>query len=248
MGHDLQLPPLGYVLSFTANFFFAFHSNNFLFAIVILWSLSIEMQFYLLWGFVLRFFREYLYILTIVIIVLSLITKYLIAGKCSYYFITISYLPNFMLGALGAKLLHDGKLNFTTIHRGLKLLMYIGIIAVFVLAPVLNPYFIWKMAYNFVFSAFATGIILDQCSPDSLFDAGKSKLLSYLGKVSYGIYCFQGFVLPLYTLYALPHLGAYRWAFKAILAPVVLFAITALLAGISFRYFESFFLSLKERK
>jgi peptidoglycan/LPS O-acetylase OafA/YrhL len=248
MGHDIHLPPLAYVLSFTANFFFAFHGNNFLFAIVILWSLSIEMQFYLLWGFVLRFFRDHLYVLTVSIIFVSLVIKYFLAGKCSYYFVTISYMPNFMLGALGAKLLHDGKFSFGSIHKGLKLLMYAGIIAVFMLTPFLNEFFVWKMAYNFVFASFAIAIIIDQCSEGSLFEAGSSKLISHLGKVSYGIYCFQGFVLPFYTMYALPHFIDQGWFIQAILVPVVLFGITATLASISFRYFESWFLTLKERK
>ena len=248
MGHDIHLPPLVYVLSFTANFFFAFHGNNFLFAIVILWSLSIEMQFYLVWGFVLRFFKAHLYLLTVAVIIASIVLKYFLAGKCSYYFITISYMPNFMIGALGAKLLHDGKLGFGSIHRGMKLLIYAGIIAVFVLTPFLNPFFFWKMAYNIIFAVFSIAVILDQCSEGSLFEAGRAGLISHLGKVSYGIYCFQGFVLPLYTLYALPHLINYGWIFNAIVAPVVLFAITGSLASISFRYYESFFLRWKAHK
>lgn len=134
----VSLPPLVYVLSFTANGFYAINGDNYLFAITILWSISIEMQFYLLWGAVLRFFRQNIYWITVLMIGISLIVKYFLYSKCSLYYLTATYVPDFMIGALGAKLIHSGLLNLRTVHKGIKGSLYLMLVMVFVLTPFLN--------------------------------------------------------------------------------------------------------------
>ena len=243
----VSLPPLGYVLSFTANGFYAINGDNYLFAITILWSISIEMQFYLLWGAALRFFKQYIYWITALLILFSLLVKYMLYSKCSLYYLTATYVPDFMIGALGAKILSEGLINMSMAHKGIKASLYLAVILVFVLTPFLNTFFAWKMVSNCVFSVLTIAIIMDQCAEGSLFELGKSKLVSYLGKVSYGLYCFQGFVLPLYTKFLLSHFIDSGSAVKVLLIPFLLFVFTGLLAAMSYRFFESYFLGLKER-
>jgi peptidoglycan/LPS O-acetylase OafA/YrhL len=247
MSHQLSLPPVGYILSFTANLFYAAHMDNYLFAIMLLWSLSVEMQFYLVWGFLLRFFKPHLYQISASLIIVSLLLKYLLCGKYRMYFMTTTYVPDFMIGAIGAKMLYEQRLDFASIHRGLKFLLYLMIAAVFVFTPFLNTFFWWKIFSDTIYSALALCIIIDQCCPGSLFEAGRSKVISYLGKVSYGIYCFQGFVLPIYTKKLLPHFLGSGALLKVFVIPSLLFIITGLLASFSYHYFESKFLRLTER-
>jgi len=243
----LSLPPLVYVLSFTANYFYAHHSDDYLFAITILWSISVEMQFYLIWGAVLRFLGKHIYLLSVILIVISLVIKYFMAGRTSLYYITETYVPDFMIGAIGAKLLADKALDLSDFHKGIKISWYILSLAIFIFTPYLNSFLVWKICGNCIYSVLFAGIIIDQSMPASLFEAGKSKAIRYLGKVSYGIYCFQGFVLPLYTKLLLPYFIDSPSFVRALLVPVVLFAVTGLLAAISYRYFESYFIHLKER-
>ena len=243
---DLSLPPLVYVLSFTANYFYVHHGDHYLFAITLLWSISIEMQFYLIWGVMLRFLGKDMYLLSITLIIISLVIKYLIVGQSSLYFISETYVPDFMIGALGAKLLIDKALDSSRFHKAIKLSWYILAFAVFISTPYLNVFFVWRIFGNCVYSALFAGIIIDQSMGNSLFEAGRNTAISYLGKVSYGIYCFQGFVLPLYTKLLLPYFIDSPTIIKALLMPVLLFAVTGVLAAISYRYYESYFIHLKE--
>ena len=247
LGQKLNLPPVGNLLTFTANYFYALHGDKYLFAITILWSLSVEMQFYLVWGAVLRFLKPYIYSLAGILIIASVLIKYFLYGKCSLYYSTSSYVPDFMMGAMGAKVLYDKAFNFTNINKSARLSVYIIAAAVFVLNPYLYQFIFWKIAGNCIYSLLALGIIIDQSTDGSLFEAGKCKAIGYLGKVSYGIYCFQGFVLPMYSKAFGPHFATQGAVVNTFIIPLALFIITILVAIFSYRYFESYFLHLKER-
>ena len=241
----ISLPPLGYVLSFSANYFYTVHGDHYLFAITLLWSISVEMQFYLFWGGLLRFFKQYLYVLAIFLILLSLLLKYFLYGKCSLYYLTASYIPDFMIGAIGAKLIYEHVLNLTAIQKWIKLSFYVAVLSVFVLTPYLKTFYLWQLVDNCVYATLTMAVILDQCADGSLIELGRSRLISYLGKVSYGIYCFQGFVLPLYSKLFLAHFMDSPAVVKVVLVPLCLFVVMGLLAAVSYRYFESYFSSLR---
>ena len=53
-----KLPSIAYYLFFHLKFYNAYFDSDYLFFLVILWSISVEMQFYLCWGFVLKFLRK----------------------------------------------------------------------------------------------------------------------------------------------------------------------------------------------
>ena len=247
LGQKLNLPPVGYLLTFTANCFYAWHGDKYLFAITILWSLSVEMQFYLVWGAVLRFMKPYIYPLAAILIIASVIVKYCLYGNCSLYYSTVSYVPDFMMGAMGAKLLYDKAVNLVSVNKVTRLLVYIIAGVVFVSDPYLYQFIWWKIGGNCVYSLLAMGIIIDQSTEGSLFEAGRYEAISYLGKVSYGIYCFQGLILPMYSKAFGPHFATQGAVVNTFIIPLALFIITILVAIFSYRYFESYFLHLKER-
>jgi len=199
------------------------------------------------WGAVLRFLKPYIYPLAGVLIIASVLVKYFMYGQCSLYYITVSYVPDFMLGAMGAKLLYDKAFYFANINRLARLSGYIIAAVVFVLDPYLYQFLWWKIGGNCVYSLLALGIIIDQSTEGSLFEAGRYKAISYLGKISYGIYCFQGFVLPIYSKALSPYFATQGAVVNTFIIPVALFIITTLAAIFSYRYFESYFLHLKER-
>ena len=155
LGQKLNLPPVGYLLTFSVNYFYAWHGDKYLFAITILWSLSVEMQFYLVWGAVLKFLKPYIYPLAGILIISSVLAKYFLYGKCSLYYSTVSYVPDFMMGAIGAKLLYDKAFDFANINRVTRLSIYIVAAVVFVLDPYLYQFIWWKIGGNCVYSLLA---------------------------------------------------------------------------------------------
>jgi peptidoglycan/LPS O-acetylase OafA/YrhL len=244
----INLPPLLPLLTFTANYYYAYHGDAYLFAITLLWSLSVEMQFYLVWGALLRWLSPYLYWIAGGLIVASLMLKYAQAGHNSLYYITETYVPDFMIGAIGAKLLSGRKPIMDSISKLMRLSGYAAVIVIFICLHWLNHFFWWKLAGNLLLALPVIMVIADQMSGASLFDLGRSGVLSRLGRISYGIYCFQGFVLPLYSKFVLPHLINMPAWLHWLPVPLVLFAITCLLAEGSYRYFESYFLRQSHSK
>jgi peptidoglycan/LPS O-acetylase OafA/YrhL len=91
-------------------------------------------------------------------------------------------------------------------------------------------------------------IILEQNYAErSLFKLGRFRMLTSLGRISYGLYCLH-FIGILITLTLTKHLGlnTHFWQIALIEVPVSLL-LTVGFARLSYRYFESPFLVLKVR-
>lgn len=89
-------------------------------------------------------------------------------------------------------------------------------------------------------------VIFDQTySRHPLFEMRRNGLLSAWGKYTYGLYCFHVPALAL-TLKFFQRFGALPPACSALI-PLTGFCMSLALAYLSFRFFESPFLKLKER-
>ena len=90
-------------------------------------------------------------------------------------------------------------------------------------------------------------IIAEQCFSEArIFNAGKFSFISYLGKISYGLYCFHslGIILAKDLLLKIDFLFLpYQYM---IVFPVLALAITILISVVSYEWFEKFFLRKKE--
>ena len=101
-----------------------------------------------------------------------------------------------------------------------------------------------------VYSLFFAFVMMEQIfSERSFFKIGKIKLFTYLGKISYGLYCFHMIALFV-VVYILMKLG-YNITTpdkKIILIEAfAAFGLTILFSVLSFNYFEKKFLSFKEK-
>jgi peptidoglycan/LPS O-acetylase OafA/YrhL len=231
------------------------------------WSLCVEEQFYLVWPWVVFWIRSrkaLLWIcgLTVVIvpivrsIPLTYVPVWMRSAELTYRF-TPFQLDSLLLGGLLA-LLWRGS------HRHILLriapwVAVIGIVvAVFYISIGLRavhgdfdiyPYPPWKQTWGLTYINFLTAAVILCClRPNTI----SSRLLSLrplrsLGRISYGAYVFHDIFHNLYVhIVTKAHIRLFygeEQVWRALLALACTWAIAAL----SFRYFETPFLNLKER-
>ena len=211
-----------------------------------LWSVSFEEQFYLLWpAFISRARRETVLLIAAATLFLAatigrqvlLVHARALHSELAIFTCSVTRLDPIALGIATAVLLRRRQPSFGVISRavllvaGLALWMAAGydykLSRGFMLlgypAVTLGAWFIFLSNFGFPFAP---------------------RILRYLGKISYGLYVF--------------HLLALYWAFKLFggqlhtLRRFVLFwilslSLTLAMAALSYRFFESPFLRLKER-
>ena len=90
-----------------------------------------------------------------------------------------------------------------------------------------------------IITLFFSFLIFEQsfCN-NHLFQFGKSKVMSYLGKIAYGLFCYHGPVTLLFEK-IIAHVN---WPNSAITVfffnPLIIFAVTALISSVSYEYLE----------
>jgi peptidoglycan/LPS O-acetylase OafA/YrhL len=85
-------------------------------------------------------------------------------------------------------------------------------------------------------------IILNFASNREILISLESRILRYLGKISYGLYMYHPICIALVLNLAL----AFRQTSDWVLYPLSLLAVI-LVAGLSYKYFETYFLKFKEK-
>jgi len=246
--HDL--PPLSYLLTFTLNFYIINHGMEFLFFIAFLWSICVEEQLYALWGIVLKWGRKYFTLICILLVLVSLLFRitHLHEGY-NLFFNTITWPANFAIGGLMASFCIKGGRLFEYLKRTPKY-----IIALIYFLFILNIVF-YKYLYStdvmlalerIIITLFFSFLIFEQsfCN-NHLFQLGRSKVMSYLGKIAYGLFCFHGPVTLLFEK-TTEHINWPNSDLTVFLInPLTIFAITVLVSAVSYKYFEKPIMSLR---
>lgn len=246
------LPPFPYLFLFLVNFYIISHGSEFLFFIAFLWSISVEEQFYLLWSFCMKYIHKFFVHFCVFLIAISLIFRYIyIDSSPNLFFHTISAFGNFGTGGLLAYYMYTKKkfiykiAGFSGIIVGF---IYIALIFLIAFYHKFMEIEIFRLFSRIIYSLFFAYIILEQSSgKNRIFSFGKFPVLDYLGKISYGLYCFHGVVITL-LLQVMPFLFPTQTLIHTfLLFPLIIFLITVLLSHISYRYFEAYFLGLKNK-
>ena len=264
---------------FLGNFDYVF--NGISNAVVgILWSVSVEEQFYLFWPLIILFFpRKHIAKLFVVLIIGSILFRYYgMSGRSlnlmqKYH--TLSALSDLATGALLAQLASSQ--NFLDFFKKLSpaiiALIYIvglGLIATRMdilhfdishndylkqiqyrgKAPYPRPNQIWHSIMPVVYSMFFAFVLMEQVfSERSFFKLGKIKVFTWLGKISYGLYCYH-MVAIFFVLLFFMKMGfnVLRPDKTLILMEASLsLALTILISWLSYNYFEKWFLDLKHK-
>ena len=237
------LPPLEVFLLFISNLWITAHGQNFLFLLVFFWSIAVEEQFYVFWAFVLRFWHTQLLAVSVLMIAVSVIFRAMnLHDEPTLFFHTLSYLGNFGIGAITARIAFDKGI----LLQKIELLPKSVIFLIYLLLAVLTiGYFRWFQSpvmivfEKLIFGLFFAFLILEQSySRHSLVKLGRFKTISTLGQLSLGLYCFHGVVLTV----VMPYLKTAGWSVENwqvfLLNPLLIFVLTLLIAQLSYSFFE----------
>ncbi|MES2730584.1 MAG: acyltransferase [Bacteroidota bacterium] len=242
--------PLLY-FTFLGNFDYILNGSPITSFLGVFWSVAIEEQFYLTWPIILVLVKSRRAILFISLIAISIVFRYTQASnETVLYFHTLSTLSALATGALSAWLCLTFT-SFTLFFKNLKktpiLLIYIvGILLILNVETI----FIGNVLIAFervIIAIFFSFVILEQnYAKHSVCKITSFRLLSNLGKYTYGLYCLHLIVLlfisSFFGLFRLKE-SIFTLAFQSILALLVSLASS----WVSYHYFEKHFLQWKKK-
>lgn len=254
-GIDLQpLPPIQYFIFFISNFYIINHGNKFLFFMVILWSISVEEQFYLLWAGINKLHKKWFIPICYSFIVFSILYRAfaLETNSMAFEISTFSLIGNFGIGALAANgLFNESKITNLLISKTGKSYSF-TLLIVTLLGVVLFP--IWSQIIALTIfskvilcSLFALLIIDWTSNKRSIINFNENALISKLGRVSYGLYCYHAIVITMISILVsrleIPQSGYIIFFIQ----PFLVLVISSIVSYLSYQYFELIFLKLKKR-
>ena len=183
----------------------------------LLWSVSIEEQFYLAWPWVVRGKKQRIATCAWIMLAVASITRIVLAASGTthpgVWCNTLARLDPIAGGALLAFYQPKGRAWF----------LAVGGVALFTIGG-FGPHDGWGSLLTYPLAAAAAVAILS----GSLVMGWNNRVIAYLGKISYGLYVF--------------HVAAIEGV-----GPIAALPVTSAIAALSYRYLESPFLRMKER-
>ena len=247
---QISLPPIIPFLFFYANFYIIEHGSAFTFGLLILWSISIEEQFYLVWGWFLKFIPA-----KWITVFITLLFAFSIAFSYYYLFVqhkaatnlsihSIYILQNFCTGALIAFICVRKKQALSFLQK----MPAISFLFAYIILVVSNYYIADMVLRNVIKSICYSLIIYDQAFNEKrLFNAGKFPFVNYLGKISYGLYLYHAIIFViLQKQFHLFNYDGQSFIGMNLFHMLIAFIVTFIVSHISYRYIESKFLKLKQ--
>lgn len=244
------LAPIAPFLFFFVNFHIIEHKDNFSIILVILWSISVEEQFYLFWGMVFKWIKTSAFIyLLLALFLFSIFFSYyylyvLNQPKSNLAIHTFFVIQNFFSGAL----LAWTYLAQPKISQQLKKLSSKYLSLVYIALPLLYLFVNKDMVLLNILKSICYGLIIyDQAfNTNRLINLGKFSFINYLGKISYGLYIYHALVIiALGRIFHFFDLESQTSLFKNILQLSITLVITIAVSHLSYQHIELKFLSKK---
>jgi peptidoglycan/LPS O-acetylase OafA/YrhL len=230
-------------LTFTCTWFAGWAASGAVFNFA--WSLSVEEQFYVVWALVLRILRG---LLPTFVMILMIFLRLSVHFNVLQNFILKDSLPwriaagvsvPICLGAILAQILHSEK-GFRILRPILGSKWAAPFWLLMLLASLIARQPFWQMIQWFLVAAVVGSCVIRE--DNALAPFLRFRPFAYIGVVSYGMYLLNTLVLDVIN----PVMNRIGLRHPLLKFPVFV-AATVLVAGISYRFFETPFLRLKER-
>lgn len=243
-----------YYLTFTNNFDFIRKGLPDASILGVLWSVAVEEQFYLVWPIILYLLSiERYWIAFSGVIVISLFFRAIHTDYNSHEYHTLSCIGDMAIGAFGAWLVATNA-KFRRRIQNLKAIHILVIYASFLLIYLFrdemlnNANQVLGVIERPIIAAVILMIILEQSYAErSFFKMSKFGLLTKLGNVSYGLYCYHFVgILIVTTLTRIFSLNTELWQVLIVETSLALM-LTIVISLASYNFYERPFLRLKER-
>lgn len=210
------------------------------------WTLAVEEHFYLFWPLLIFFVnkKNFKYIF-IILFVSIMILKYVM--HTNGYFIsqfTFTRMDQLMMGGVLAFMEFN---KFFNKPSNFKLISVLGIFFVLLLGAFFVNFtqdstIMWVSKHTLIGLVLFSfiGVLLFESKLNLINTILESRIFQYFGKISYGFYVWHFFCIKL-----LFHFCNFNYF---ILDFILTFTFSTILAHISFHYFETYFLRLKDKK
>jgi peptidoglycan/LPS O-acetylase OafA/YrhL len=221
-----------------------------------LWSIGVEELFYLFWAPVFKYIHRFIFPILLFVLVAKLVLLQL--SHLGYfppamaYLIRILQFESMAYGGIGAYLLFNyGKqlLHYARLIQIMKLLFGLSILGLIFFSNAIHI-LLFKSNSNSDFEVFVksflfAGFLFSMALTNKKILFLSSKPMVYLGEISYGIYMYHlliltVLILPIHNLHLNPILKDSLFLGASIL-------LTILIAGLSKRFFESYFLNFRKK-
>lgn len=221
-----------------------------------LWSIGVEELFYLIWAPIFKWFKRYIFVVFVAILVLkAMLLVYSQQGVFSpvtNYLIRILQFESMTIGAILAYVFFYYGTWLERLHFHTKILQTVLVIGTLFVVffgyqlPGIWDTIIGSGTFASFFKSSLFGLLLlsfaMQRHPSKILD---SRIMNYLGEISYGIYMYH--LLMLTFLVEIPKLKLFHPALDTAIYYLLAFGSTILVAGLSKKYFENYFLRLKNK-
>lgn len=225
-----------------------------------LWSIGVEEVFYVVWPLLFRFFRRNLLtvlLFTILLKVVLMILAFFFAPDnsiFSYMVYTFSF-ESIAIGGLGAYFVFNSEkpLSGLFIYKKVPQTIIYSVLVVFLFGLPDTQNAMWRIAFctPIASSIFIDFLFLYLIAGVSVVDNNiirlRSKTLSYLGNISYGIYMYHMLVVFAVVQFFKKYLAAMEPMQSTIVYYAILTSGVILLSAISKATFENYFLRLKPK-
>lgn len=217
------------------------------------WSIGVEEQFYLIWPWILKKFKNILKTLFVIIVLLVLLKiSILIIFKTSPHNENLLILKNFIamlkiesmaIGGIGAWMVFKKKF----FQKILNNYILIGAIAAVFIMIYFTPDRLQDASF-LLYSVLFLIIILNVSLNTNSFIQIENKAFVFLGNISYGLYMYHLIVIAAFIGF-LRHIGFA--VDNSIVSQLVVYtgvvSLTVLVSWLSYRYFEMWFLKIKHK-